>query len=159
MVYNTYCVVFGFVFLRLLYHMLPVSLDCSFFDDCLFSNVYLQNTKWTPLKTGGELSIIILYLRRKFKFHIYGLIVVCCCLTPLSTIFHLYRGGSHLWIVRIKCFVSPWYTTYMMLISLQLLYFNRFQPTPRFAMELKLLIRQNVTVLHKTASIVLNVSM
>jgi hypothetical protein len=54
---------FGLVFLRLLYHMLPVSLDCSFVYDCLFSNVYLQNTKLTPLKTGVNSQLL---------FYIFG---------------------------------------------------------------------------------------
>ena len=41
---NTYCVVFFcFVFLRFVYPLLPVSLDCPFLiSPLVFSNVYLQ---------------------------------------------------------------------------------------------------------------------
>jgi hypothetical protein len=42
-VYNTYCVVFLFCFLGLVYPMLPVSLCCSLlFAPLVFSNVHLD---------------------------------------------------------------------------------------------------------------------
>jgi hypothetical protein len=46
MVSNTYCVVFCFFFLRLIYIMLPISLHCPFLNALsVFSRVYyLQNT-------------------------------------------------------------------------------------------------------------------
>jgi len=47
MVSNTYCVVF-FVFLRLVYHMFPVSLNGSFLiAPSVFSNVYILSTELT----------------------------------------------------------------------------------------------------------------
>ena len=43
---NTYCVVFLFIYLRLVYPMLPVSLGCPFLiAPSVFSNVYLMKEK------------------------------------------------------------------------------------------------------------------
>ena len=55
---STYCVVFLFGFLRLVYPLLPVSLDCPFFiAPSVFSNVYFILTSYKSLYYRKSLLI------------------------------------------------------------------------------------------------------
>jgi hypothetical protein len=76
MVSNTYCVVF-FVFLRLVYHMFPVSLDGSFLIvPSVFSNVYLLSTELT--KTCYN-NIYIFIINIYFLFTSHKILLLRSC--------------------------------------------------------------------------------
>jgi hypothetical protein len=62
------CCIFCFVFIRLVYHMLPVSLDCPFFDYHFGILYHLFNKEANDMLSCRTISQLYYHLRSQYRF-------------------------------------------------------------------------------------------